>query len=160
MAIETIGKAAPPGHLPIFRDSQRLDVAHAALIEIAGAGMMGCVGTSPAIVRRQSQDAQAAADPVVGGAVGEEGAVAAIVLDHEDAHQKAGGRKDEDQTPPMAIGIGSRGQGPQRGKRDEGDGKFDGAAPPVRFLVARQDLQPGTLAVRYSFGGNHVHHEA
>jgi hypothetical protein len=93
-------------------------------------------------------------------AIGEEGAVAAIVLDHEDPHQKAGGREDEDQAPPMAVGIGGRRQRPQRDERDEGDCELDGAAPPVRLLVARQNLQPGTSAVGDGLGGNHVHQEA
>ena len=66
---------------------------------------MGGVGAAPVIIGGQRQDAEDAADPVVGLAVGEERAVAAIVLDHEQADKKAGGRDDQDQAPPLAIGT-------------------------------------------------------
>ena len=119
---------------------------------LPGAGMMGRVGAAPAVVGRQRQDAERAADPVVGIAIGEEGAMAAIVLDHEDTHQEAGRRKDEDQTPPMAIGIGGRGQRPERGERNKGDGEFEGAASPVRLLVARQIFNQARLLLAAASG--------
>ena len=60
------------------------------------------VRAPPEIVRRQRQHADHAADPVVHQPMAEERAVAAIVLDHEQADQKAAGGNGQQQIKPVA----------------------------------------------------------
>jgi hypothetical protein len=47
------------------------------------------VGASPKIIRRKRQHPDHASDPVVGETAMEEGTMTAIVLDHEQPHEKA-----------------------------------------------------------------------
>ena len=97
----------------------------------------------PEIVGRQRQHAERAADPVIGEAVAEEGAVPAIVLDHEQPHQESGGRNGEQQRyPPEAKVIGRPHQRPQRRQRGEGDAEFNEAARGARLAIAQQNLRP------------------
>ena len=102
--------------------------------------MMSGVGASPEIVRRQRQHPDHATDPVVGAAAMEEGAVAAIVLDHEQAHEKARGRHREQQARPIAEIEGYPHQKPERDQRPGCDDEFDDAACGVRSAIARQGL--------------------
>ena len=100
MAIEPVAQPAPARQRQIFAHRQRVDVAHAAALEIAGGGVMHGMRAPPEIVGRQREHAERAADPVIGEAMAEERAVPAIVLDHEQAHQEAGGRNGEQQGQP------------------------------------------------------------
>ena len=52
---------------------------------------------APAVVRRQREHANDAADPVIGQPAGKKGAVTAVVLDHEQAHEEAGSRYGDQQ---------------------------------------------------------------
>ncbi len=52
--------------------------------------MVDRVRAPPEIVWRERQDADGAADPVVGAPVREECAVPAVMLNHEEANEKAG----------------------------------------------------------------------
>src|SRR3546814_13630164 len=70
-------------------DRKGVDVADAAAGQVAGAGMVHGMGAAPGVVGSQRQHADRAADPVVGEAGAEEGAVAAIVLDHEGPHEQS-----------------------------------------------------------------------
>src|SRR3546814_12252995 len=71
-------------------DRKGVDVADAAAGQVAGAGMVHGMGAAPGVVGSQRQHADRAADPVVGEAVGEEGAVAAIVRSEERRGGKEG----------------------------------------------------------------------
>ena len=67
-----------------------------------------------------------AADPVIRQAMAKEGAVTAIVLDHEQPHEKAGSRhRDQQGEPPIAEMNQPHISDPERHERHEGDGKFD-----------------------------------
>ena len=90
MAIEAVAEPLAPAQSQIFSDRQRYDVAQAATVEIAGGGVMGRVRALPIIIGRQGDDAEHAPDPVVDRAMAKEGAVAAIVLDEKQPHQKSG----------------------------------------------------------------------
>ena len=104
---------------------------------------MNGVGAAPEVVGRERQHADHAADPVVGEPVAEEGAVAAVVLDHERPHQEAGGRhRQQQRQPPIAEIIGGPGQRPQRRERREGDRDLDDAAGVAWLAIAREDLRP------------------
>ena len=69
MAVEAIAQPRQQRQREIFAHGQRIDVADAAAVEIAGAGMMHGVGAPPEIIGRQRQHADDAADPVVGRAL-------------------------------------------------------------------------------------------
>ena len=63
----------------------------------------GCTWvTPPEIVRRQGENADHAADPVVDRPMAKERAMAAIVLDHEQADKKARGGNGEQQIKPVS----------------------------------------------------------
>ena len=64
--------------------------------------MVNGVRASPEIVRRERKHTDHASDPVVCETMTKEGAMTAIVLDHEQAHEKAGGRHREQQAKPVA----------------------------------------------------------
>ena len=125
VAVEPVAKLSPAGKRLVFGDGKRRDVAHAALVEIACACMMRSMRAAPVIVGGQRQDAEDAADPVVGMTIGEEGAVPAIVLDHEQADEKACSRDNQNQSPPVAIGDGREGQDPECHEGDDGDRKLE-----------------------------------
>ena len=102
------------------------------------------MGAAPEIVRRQRQHADDAADPVVAPFAPEEGAVAAVVLDHEQPHQEAGRRhRDQERRPPVAEPADEPGCGPERGERQRRDDQFDHAAGAARFAIAGENLGPG-----------------
>ncbi len=60
------------------------------------------VGPSPKVIRRQGQHADHPTDPIVGEAMPEKRAMAAVVLDHEQAHQKSSRRHRKDHAKPVA----------------------------------------------------------
>ena len=80
------------GARQILGDGQCLNIADAAAIEVAGRRVMNGVAAPPVIIRRERQNTDHAADPVVALSIREERAMPAIVLDHEQAHQKTGRR--------------------------------------------------------------------
>jgi hypothetical protein len=53
------------------------------------------MGAKPETIRREGHDAYCSAHPVIRRTSPEACAVAAIVLNHEEAHEKAGSRKSE-----------------------------------------------------------------
>jgi HemY protein len=67
----------------------RQQIADTAAIEVAGSGMMNRMRAAPAVVGRQREHANDAADPVIRQTAGKKSAMTAIVLDHEQAHEKA-----------------------------------------------------------------------
>ena len=122
---------------------QRVDVADAATVEIAGAGVVHGVGTPPEIIGRQRQHADDAADPVVCSALAEKGAVAAIVLDHEQPHQKSRGRHGEQKREPVAEIERRPHQNPERHEWDNCDYDLDDTTAIAGLPVGRENLRPG-----------------
>ena len=127
-AVETIDEALKAVLRQILVGRQRDDVAAASMIEIAGVGVVERVRAQPETVRRQSDDADDAADPIICRASPEAGPVAAIVLNHEQAHEKAGGRKGQQQTQPIADAERRPHQRPQHHERRRGDQQLKNAA--------------------------------
>jgi hypothetical protein len=136
--------APPPPRdpTPTFPHRQRIDVAEAAGVEISMRRMMQCVGVAPEAVGRQRQHADDTADPIVHQAMAEEGAVAAIMLDHEQPHQEARGRHGKDQRQPIADVERGPDQNPQHDQRHKRDADLENAAPVAGLAIARQDLRP------------------
>ncbi len=58
IAVDAIGEAAPLRARLVFADRERIDVARAALVEVAGRCMMDGVAALPDIVGRQRQNAE------------------------------------------------------------------------------------------------------
>jgi len=74
---------------------------------------MRCMCLAPVIVRGESEDAKNTPRPIVEATAREEGAMATIVLDHEQAQQKCCGRNNQDQAPPEVIMHCQPGQHPE-----------------------------------------------
>ena len=106
MTVEPVLRAAPPWQRAILADGERMDVAGSALVEIAGGGVMDGMGAAPVIVRREGEDADGAAGPVVGAAPREQSAMAAIVLQGEKPDQKSGRRDGQQKPPPVTVDDG------------------------------------------------------
>src|SRR6187401_3383198 len=65
--------------------------------------MVMSMGVSPVVVGRKRQHTQNTADPVVDSTLGEERAMTAIMLDHEEPDEKARRRQRHDQRKPIAV---------------------------------------------------------
>jgi hypothetical protein len=111
--------------------------------------MMYGVRAPPIIVGREGDDAYDAPDPVIERGAPEEGAMAAIVLDHEEANDEAGGRRCKEQADPPKPVIGREPrESPKNRQRRRAEHDFQDAASVVRFLVAGEDLTPGASVKR------------
>src|SRR4029453_14667183 len=99
---QAIAQPAPEGAGAVFFDGERVDVAQAAAVEIAGGGVVRGMGGAPPAIRGEGQHTGGAAEPVVGQPVTEEGAVAAIMLDGEEPHEEAGSGYRQRQGQPIA----------------------------------------------------------
>src|SRR4029079_12582032 len=117
IAVETIAEAPPTGQSEIFAHGQRVDVADAATLEIARARMMDGVAASPMVVGCQGQHTDDAPHPIVCPPMAEERAVAAVVLDHDQPHEKACCRHGDDQAEPIAETETCPHQDPQHNER-------------------------------------------
>ena len=63
MAIQSIAEATPPALRQIFLYGECVDVADAATLQIAGAGVMRGMHVLPVVIGRQGDDAEARARP-------------------------------------------------------------------------------------------------
>ena len=140
---QPVDQARPSGEPLELRHGQGVDVADAALVEVAAGGVVDGMAPPPMVVGGQGQDADRAAEPVVGPAAAEERAVAAVVLDHEQAHQEARGRDGQEQGQAVAgVAQAEPHQEPQGRERHGGDGQFGQAAGKAGLAVGCQDLRP------------------
>src|SRR5256886_5325496 len=90
--VKPVFQTTPPGKRPVFAHGQRIEIADTAAIEVAGGSMMNRMRAAPAVVGREGEHAKDAADPVIRQTAGKKGAMTAVVLDHEQAYEKAGSR--------------------------------------------------------------------
>src|SRR5262245_5504992 len=72
----------------------------------------------------------------------EEGAVAAIMLNHEEAHEQAGGRHREQQTEPIAEVERRPHQDPQQNERHDRDRELRHAAYAAGLAIASKNPCP------------------
>ena len=117
VAVKPVQQAPRPGEREILPDRQHIDVADATMIEVAGMRMVDCVGPSPKVIRRQGQHADHATDPIVGEAMPKKRAMAAVVLDHEQPHQKSSRGHRKDHAKPVADVESRPHREPQQRKR-------------------------------------------
>jgi hypothetical protein len=88
------------------------------------------------IMRRQRQHADHAADPMVRCGVPEEGAVAAIVLDHEQAKEKTHRGKEKKSVKPIEVKLhGNQHPEPREPEGENRDNEFEKAPPVIRSLI-------------------------
>src|SRR2546425_11959110 len=71
----------------------------------------------------------------------EEGTMTAIVLDHEQPHEKARGRHREQQAEPVAKIKGCPHQKPEQNQRPGRDDELDYAAHRARSAITGQDAR-------------------
>ena len=139
MPVQPVSEPTSPAESQVFTHRQRVDVADAAMVEIARGGVMAGVHPLPVIVRRHRQDAKCAADPVVDAAGAEEGAVAAIVLDEKYPHQKPRGGQGEGETQPVGYMEKPPHRGPEADEGRHRHGDFRQTPGGIRIAVPRQD---------------------
>ena len=101
VAIEPVLEPPPPGQGEVFVDREGVDVAEAAVLEIARGGVVNRVGPLPVVVGRQREDAEQRAGDVRRGRGAEERAVPAVVLDDEEPHLHEGGRNGQGECEPV-----------------------------------------------------------
>src|SRR5271166_789373 len=143
MAVETVGESVAPIAAKIFANRERMDVADASPVEIAGGRVMDRVEPPPVVVGRHGDDADRPADPVVGGLARKEPAMPAVVLDHEEAgEQPRGERRHGERQPDLAIARGDQHRGPQRDEGQDGDREFEDAARRVRLAIGSERPPP------------------
>ena len=94
----------------------------------------------PVAVRGQRHDADDPADPIVGKTVAEKRAMAAIVLDHEEADEQARGRHHSHEAEPAVKVKGHAHQGPNRSEGNGRDRKLEAATHVVRLPKAAEQL--------------------
>src|SRR5215470_10466628 len=75
-----------------FTHCQRVDVADSPSVKMARVCMMNRMCAAPVVVRRQRQNTEKPAHPVVRQTIAKEGTMSAIMLDHEQTYEKAGSR--------------------------------------------------------------------
>ena len=140
--VQAVADAAQARQSQIFAHRQGVDVSDSAPVEITGIGVVDGVGAAPEIVRRKGQHADDASNPVVGDSMTKECAMAAIVLDHEQPHQQAGGRHRQQQAEPISEVECRPHQGPEQDQWHNRDDQFDHAAAAARLTVTRQNARP------------------
>src|ERR1700752_4904491 len=143
VTVETVFQTAPPRKGPEFANGQRIEIADTAAVEVAAGGVMNCMRAAPAVVGREREHANDAADPVVRQTAGEKRAVAAVVLDHKQTYEKAGSRnRDKKRSPGMAEVKREPCRGPQRYERQNRDCQLDNAAEEMGGAVVVQNALP------------------
>src|SRR6185437_5861322 len=123
--------------------------------------MMACMVTSPVIVWRQGHDTDDSADPIVRKTAAEKRAMAAVVLDHEEADEQARRGRRQQQANPMAVGKDSPHQSPDDEERNCCDRQFEDAARAVGLAITCEQprqcagFRPALNHIKTAF--EHVH---
>src|SRR5665811_1547116 len=104
--------------------------------------MMNGVGPSPKVIWCQSQHTDHATNPVVHDALAEKGTMTAIMLDHEEAHEKTSRWHRKQQAKPVADVERSPHQEPEEHKRQHRNHDLEDATCTARRAVAGEDLCP------------------
>ncbi len=105
-------------------------------VQIPRRGVMRGVRAPPVVVGGEGEDPDDPPRPVVHGLVREEGAVAAVVLDHEQAQQEGGGGCGEQHAPPMSALDGQPGQRAKQRQWPGRDGQLQDGSMGARRPIA------------------------
>jgi len=135
--------ASPTRTRDIFGDGQGVDVADTATIEVPVRRMVTRVRSPPVRVRRQREDAEQPAEPVVCPTMREERAVPAIVLDQEQPHEQTARDDDQRQRSPInALRKRNASEHPRGDEWNECYRKLEGGAPVRRRPETRERARP------------------
>ena len=113
VAVEPIEQPLQPSPFPVFANREQVHVTDAACVQIAGGGMMERVRAAPAVIRRQREHAESAADPVIAAPSAQERTVPAIVLDDEQPEQEQSRQRRHNKRGKIASFHGDKHQGEQ-----------------------------------------------
>lgn len=143
MAIKPITQPLPATAGQIFRDSQSVDVAYAALPQISLRGVMNRVSPTPMIVRRQREHAEQPAERIVRRPGLEEAVMPAIVLQKEQANEHSCGGNCRDGVEPEDAPCRRRVHHYRSDeKRDQGNGEFPDCTGIVPSAIGLENANP------------------
>ena len=103
---------------------------------------MHVMAVSPMVIRRERERAYGAPDPIIQSPMAEQGAMTAVVLDHEKAHQKTSSWNRYCEAKPPGPLERKPGPEPERGKQGGRDHDFEDAAGVAGFAISAQNPQP------------------
>ena len=152
ISVNSIHQAAATVQREEFRHGQRIDIADAARIEIAGAGMVNGVGAPPVIIGGQRHHPENAADPIIAFPVAKESAMPAIMLDEEEPEQEGPCRYRQQEARHEAIGEREPDKQPQGNEGHGCKAKLDQALPAKR-LPERKDRLQQDMGISGAGGG-------
>lgn len=113
------------------------------MVKIAGARMMDGMAGFPIVIWRQGQDTYDPPGPVIPVPASKEGSVSAIVLDHEQPHQKASGGEHEQAIEPELFELQcQQHRAPRDGEWKCRDHQFNHASTRARLPIGLQFSQP------------------
>ena len=136
--VDPVGQPAQRPTGLILLDGQRIDVADTPAVEIAGTCMVQGVRLTPEVIGCQRDYAEDAADPVIDTPRREHRPVAAIMLDHEQAHHEARRWNRQQQGQPETELRQDRHQNPQGHKGNCGDCDFEDGAAVAGMAIGRE----------------------
>lgn len=147
ISVDPIAKTMPEGERQIFVHRKSIDVADPASFKATGVSMMEGVGATPKVIGRQRQHPDYSAYPIVCYALAKERAMTAIVLNHEESHEKTRCRyRKRQREPPIAEMQRCPSQYPERRKGHKCDCYLNRAAKAAGMAIARNDLRPPLCA--------------
>ncbi|CAK7255767.1 protein of unknown function [Shinella sp. WSC3-e] len=147
MPVKAVAEPPSTRQRSIFCDSERGDITDTPFVEIAGRGMMFSMGPAPVVVGCQCQHTDRPSRPIIQAAPAEEGAMAAVMLQHEQAQKEPGCRHNEDQAEPVTEVHRRPSAGPQENKGHKGYGQFERASANMGLAIGGEDFQPGFFMI-------------
>ena len=142
VAVDPIEQPLGARQCEILVDRECVDVAEIAPFEVAGGCVMNCVGLAPVGVGNQRDHAENGAGNAVGAARTEEGAVAAVVLQHEESHDHHRGWRGQQEGQPVPDRKAPDHGGPAGREQRRSTCELPDAGPEDRTPVRCQDGVP------------------
>lgn len=113
--VEVLARYREPNQ-QVLADRKRRDVADPSPGEISRRRVVNGVAASPNVIGRQCQDTKHTTDPIIDRPPAEERSMPAVVLNCEEAHEKAGSRYRYGQGEPDADRQSCPSQRPEDNK--------------------------------------------
>ena len=117
---------------------------------------------APIGVRREREDTDQPSDQIVGAARSEKRVVSAVVLNHEQAHEKPGRREREEEGDPITVVKTPNHESPDGDEWHHGDEQLEDAAPRARLGAELYEACPLALlsTIGRVFRGDLIANEA
>ena len=139
---QPIPHPTPTGRAQVLLDSQCLEVAEAAPVEIPEGRMVDRVRAAPVVIRHEHEHPEHRAQHVVGAPGTEERSVTAVVLDDEQAHQQARRRHRQEKCQGPRDIQRSVGQAPYHRVERDGAGELPARLADLRMGVWFEQMDP------------------